>query len=186
MDSMGPGNTWDFFPESSPFLASQAIRSFAGLRLDSRATTRSSAWQWHQKKGSSLGCPWNLVATLQKINMEPENDGLEDYFLFQKCILRFYVNLLGCRSVSRWNIVKFHPWVQGVVSPPPNVAYNLKFYLPKCLQKNVPAGHPRTKYRPFNNVPSKLLNILLMEDILHQLRLVVFPIICKGLYIPGG
>ena len=42
------------------------------------------------------------------------------------------------------------------------------------------------KYRPFNNVPSKLLNILLMEDILHQLRLVVFPIICKGLYILGG
>ena len=29
--------------------------------------------------------------------------------------------------------------------------------------------------------------ILLMEEILHQLRLVVYPIIClQGVYIPGG
>ena len=30
------------------------------------------------------------------------------------------------------------------------------------------------------------LEILLMEEILHQLRLVVYPIIYKVLYIPGG
>ena len=28
--------------------------------------------------------------------------------------------------------------------------------------------------------------ILLMAEILHQLRLVVYPIICRVLYIPGG
>ena len=31
-----------------------------------------------------------------KINIEPENDGLEDVFPFQGCILRFHVNLPGC------------------------------------------------------------------------------------------
>jgi len=36
----------------------------------------------------------------------------------------------------------------------------------------------------FDQVPS--IDILLMEEILHQLRLVVYPIIFRVLYIPGG
>ena len=32
----------------------------------------------------------------------------------------------------------------------------------------------------------KLVEVLLLEEILHQLRLVVYPIIHRGLYIPGG
>ena len=31
-----------------------------------------------------------------------------------------------------------------------------------------------------------IVNIRLMEEILHQLRLVVYPIIYRNLYIPGG
>jgi len=35
-------------------------------------------------------------------------------------------------------------------------------------------------------MPYKILQILLMEEILHQLRLVVYPIIYRILYTPGG
>ena len=35
-------------------------------------------------------------------------------------------------------------------------------------------------------IGAKTSNILLMEEILHQLRLVVYPGIFKVLYIPGG
>ena len=35
-----------------------------------------------------------------KINIEPENDGLEDdFFLFYGCVLKFHVNLLGCNAL---------------------------------------------------------------------------------------
>ena len=37
-----------------------------------------------------------LERTPPKINIEPENDGLEDDFPFQGSILRFHVNLQGC------------------------------------------------------------------------------------------
>ena len=36
--------------------------------------------------------------TPRKINIEPENDGLEDDFPFPGCILRFHVNLPGCKN----------------------------------------------------------------------------------------
>ena len=40
--------------------------------------------------------PWSQN-TPPKVNIEPENDGLEDEIsLFQGCILRFHVNLSGC------------------------------------------------------------------------------------------
>ena len=35
-------------------------------------------------------------STPPKIDIEPENDGLEDDFPFPGCILRFHVNLRGC------------------------------------------------------------------------------------------
>ena len=38
---------------------------------------------------------FTLKSTPWKINMEPENDGLEDYFPFQWVIFRFHVNLPG-------------------------------------------------------------------------------------------
>ena len=51
------------------------------------------------KTGEGLNTP-------RKININPENDGLEDDFPFQGCILRFHVNLPGCitkkRTSSQW------------------------------------------------------------------------------------
>ena len=41
-----------------------------------------------------------------------------------------------------------------------------------------------TKQEPPRKIDKGL--ILLMAEILHQLRLVVYPIICGVLYIPGG
>ena len=40
---------------------------------------------------------WFQPITPRKINIEPENEGLEDDFPnFQGCILRFHVNFPGC------------------------------------------------------------------------------------------
>ena len=47
------------------------------------------------KKGPTVGFFWQ--STPPKINIEPENDDLEDDFPFQGCILRFHVNLEGCK-----------------------------------------------------------------------------------------
>ena len=66
--------------------------------------------------------------TPPKINIEPENDGLEDDFPFQGCILRFHVNLPGCiqfsylsegDSISQHQIIHFFQgWLaQGRCSP---------------------------------------------------------------------
>ena len=52
---------------------------------------------WHGPPGN----PWfdPLRNTPWKINMEPENDGLEDDFLFSiGWVFRFYVNLPGCKG----------------------------------------------------------------------------------------
>ena len=38
-------------------------------------------------------------STPPKINIEPENDGLDDVSPFPGCILRFHVNLPGCTPI---------------------------------------------------------------------------------------
>ena len=48
------------------------------------------------------------MKTPPKINIEPENDGLEDDFPFQGSILRFHINLPG------WIL---NPCPTGMVSP---------------------------------------------------------------------
>ena len=48
-------------------------------------------------KHEGVEIPPKKEVTPPKINIEPENDGLEDDFPdFQGCILRFHVNLPGC------------------------------------------------------------------------------------------
>ena len=46
-------------------------------------------------------CFAHFAITPRKINIDPENDGLEDYFPFPGCILRFHVNLPGCNSLTK-------------------------------------------------------------------------------------
>ena len=52
------------------------------------------------------GFPWRYAP---QINIEPENDGLEDDLPFQWSILRFHVNLPGCRRRSL-EVKTHHPW----------------------------------------------------------------------------
>ena len=49
----------------------------------------TSGWDIRDSPNHTPVTPW-------KINIEPENDGLEDDFPFPGCILRFHVNLQGC------------------------------------------------------------------------------------------
>ena len=61
----------------------------------------------------------------------------------------------------------------------PEAAANPPAYCPRsCF-----AWNTQQNQRPKK---SRLEKILLMEEILHQLRLVVYPIIYRVLYIPGG
>ena len=58
---------------------------------------------WPQKIDTmGLGTPRDCIksGTPRKINIEPENDGLEMIFLFQGCILRFHVSLPGCTRLQ--------------------------------------------------------------------------------------
>ena len=49
-------------------------------------------------------CSHQKKNTPPKIHVEPENDGLEDDFPLKKgCILRFHVNLAGCKCWNQWD-----------------------------------------------------------------------------------
>ena len=62
-----------------------------------------------------------------------------------------------------------------------------------CLlhQRKFPQGYTQVSREHWNQLPlqkttAKKNILLLMAEILHQLRLVVFPIVFRGSYIPGG
>ena len=75
----------------------------------------SGKWDSSREKGTTKKKHESSHDTPRKINMEPENDGLEDDLPFPGCILRFHVNLPGCKLVlSRmWMLAfsEFRGWM---------------------------------------------------------------------------
>ena len=85
-----------FSPLSKSFGASQVVQDFF-------PSTARLFLCFHLRWDLSIAFP------PPKSNIEPENDGLEDDFPLSSCILRFHVNLRGCKLWSCWSAVKWLP-----------------------------------------------------------------------------
>ena len=98
-----------------------------------------------------------------------------------------YIELLDtqvffARSIQWRFLGQIWPWPLQFVQNQPRKVPTLQQNNQKIQSRGVPNNQNPWPPKKI----TKMISILLMEDILHQLRLVVFPIIYRVLYIPGG